>query len=226
MVVTPNDIQNKSFNVRMRGFDQNQVKEYLGQLQKEFDQNSKQNQELESRLSIINEKLSEYQDKHDSLNRSIITAQDAADRVKEEAALKADEIINNAEKDAKNLHGEAEGNADRLLKDAVEKARKIEKETEELRKQTNIFRKRLRTMMETQLDVINDEKWDQVLNSESVTQVNTDIITNIENDLDDKRIKFDEGKVSEEKNNETTEAAALEDGFGNTPAVEIPEASE
>lgn len=225
MVATPNDIQNKSFNVRMRGFDQNQVKEHLGQIQKEFDQISKKNQELETQLNMTHEKLSEYQEKHDSLNRSIITAQDAADRVKEEADLKADEIVNNAEQSAKSLHEEAEENADRLLKDAVEKARRIERETEELRKQTMVFRKRLRTMMETQLDVINDEKWDQILNFESINQVNTDTITSIENDLNDKGIEFDEVKVSEGKNNGTTDAAS-EDRFGDTPAVEIPDTSE
>jgi len=222
MALKPDDIQNKSFNIRMRGFDQNQVKEHLNKMKTEFDRIEKKNEDLESQLNRTNDKLNEYQDKHDSLNRSIITAQDAADRVKEEADAEANEIISNAQNDAKNIREEAEENSDRLLKDAVEKARKIENETEELRKQTNIFRKKLRTMLQTQLDGLNDENWDKILNFESINNVNTDTIDNIEKGLNYENTKT-HAEISTEAQNDETDNSG--DGFGETPAIEVPDVS-
>jgi len=223
MALKPDDIKNKSFNIRMRGFDQNQVKEHLNKMKTEFEQIEKKNRDLESRLKRTNDKLIEYQDKHDSLNRSIITAQDAADRVQEEADAKADELISNAKKDAENLRAEAEENSDRLLKDAVEKARKIENETVELSKQTNIFRKKLKAMLQAQLDGLDDKKWEERLSFDSINKVNTDTIDNIEKKLEKKGINTSGKETSEVQNNGTTRT---EDDFGDTPAVEIPDVSE
>ena len=102
----------------------------------------KQKKETEKKLDISEEKLKNYDQMHDSLNKSILVAQEAADRLKLNAEKEAEMIDKEANTKASNLMHEAENNADELLKEAVSKARKIEQETEELRKQSRIFRQK------------------------------------------------------------------------------------
>ncbi|MER2064407.1 MAG: DivIVA domain-containing protein, partial [Alkalibacterium sp.] len=163
MALTPMDIHNKEFPVKMRGYDQDEVNDYLDQIIKDYEMLLKQKKEAEKKLDLAEEKLANYDQMHDSLNKSILVAQEAADRLKLNAEKEAEMIAKEANTEASNLKHEAENNADELLKDAVNKARKIEQETEELRKQSRIFRQRLQLMIESQLELVKKEEWDDIL---------------------------------------------------------------
>ena len=141
MVLTPLDIHNKEFPVKMRGYDQDEVNDYLDQIIKDYEAILKDKKELEKNLKFAEEKVAYYNNLQESLNKSIIVAQEAADRLKE-----------NSDKEAAIIIQEAENNADRLLNDSVEKARRITAETEELKKQSRVFKQRLQLMIESQLE--------------------------------------------------------------------------
>ncbi|MER2181828.1 MAG: DivIVA domain-containing protein, partial [Desemzia incerta] len=142
MVLTPLDIHNKEFPVKMRGYDQDEVNDYLDQIIKDYEAILKDKKELEKNLKFAEEKVAYYNNLQESLNKSIIVAQEAADRLKE-----------NSDKEAAIIIQEAENNADRLLNDSVEKARRITAETEELKKQSRVFKQRLQLMIESQLEM-------------------------------------------------------------------------
>lgn len=152
MVLTPLDIHNKEFPVKMRGYDQDQVNDYLDQIIKDYEMVLKEKRELEKSLQFSEEKVGHFNNLQDALNKSIIVAQDAADRLKENAA-----------KEANIIRLEAEKNADRLLDEAVSKARKITAETDELKKQSRVFKQRLQIMIESQLEMVKNSEWDDLL---------------------------------------------------------------
>lgn len=152
MVLTPLDIHNKEFRVKMRGYDQDEVNDYLDQIIKDYEMVLKENRELEKNLKFSEEKVTHYNNLQDALNKSIIVAQDAADRLKE-----------NSIKEAELIGLEAETNANRLLDEAVDKAKKIATETDELRKQSKIFKQRLQLMLESQLEMVKNEEWEDIL---------------------------------------------------------------
>ncbi|MBT2732814.1 DivIVA domain-containing protein [Carnobacterium sp. ISL-102] len=152
MVLTPLDIHNKEFPVKMRGYDQDQVNDYLDQIIKDYEMVLKDKRELEKQLQFSEEKVGHFNNLQDALNKSIIVAQDAADRLKE-----------NAIKEANIIGLEAEKNADRLLDEAVSKAKKITTETDELRKQSRVFKQRLQIMIESQLEMVKNSEWDDLL---------------------------------------------------------------
>lgn len=213
------DIHNKEFAVKMRGYDQDEVNDYLDQVIKEIEKITREKKELEKTLSFSEEKLTHYDNLQDSLNRSILVAQEAADRLKENTAKEAEVILR-----------EAENNADQLLRDAVEKARRIESETEELRQQSLVFRQRLQIMVESQLEMIKNSDWDDVLKSQKTEKVSIPTIKEVTEKLteDEKKLQLEEGseviKESNDEKNETAESSNKEKSYeeGSTPAVELP----
>ena len=74
----------------------------------------------------------------------------------------ADEVKNNAKKEAELIIREAEKNADRIINEALAKSRNIALEVEELKKQASIFRTRFRTLLEAQLEILDNDDWDKL----------------------------------------------------------------
>ena len=82
MALTPLEIHNKEFPTRMRGYDQDEVNEFLDQIIRDYELLIRDNKELKDNLEIVNKKLANYEEMQESLNKSILVAQDAADRLK------------------------------------------------------------------------------------------------------------------------------------------------
>ncbi|WP_407372384.1 DivIVA domain-containing protein [Carnobacterium sp.] len=227
MVLTPLDIHNKEFPVKMRGYDQDQVNDYLDQIIKDYEMVLKEKRELEKNLQFSEEKVGHFNNLQDALNKSIIVAQDAADRLKENAA-----------KEANIIRLEAEKNADRLLDEAVSKARKITTETDELKKQSRVFKQRLQIMIESQLEMVKNSEWDDLLRPAeeetlniptlkeilaSVNQpeevVSSDVESNDETIEENNSEKLTVVSTNEVENNDIQEQPSLE---GTLPAIELP----
>lgn len=216
MSLTPMDIHNKEFPLKMRGYDQDEVNDYLDQIIKELEKLVREKKEMEKQLSFAEEKLTHYDSLQDSLNRSILVAQEAADRLKENTAKEVEVILR-----------EAENNADQLLKDSVEKAQRIEVETEELRKHSKVFRQRLQLMIESQLEMLKKDDWDEVLRMPEVEKVSIPTIQEISQKLTDEEnsVQLDENEEVQVETTETdNELDSSSDRYeeGMTPAVELP----
>lgn len=231
MVLTPLDIHNKEFPVKMRGYEQDEVNDFLDQVIRDYETILKDKKDLEKKLKFAEEKVDHYNNLQDSLNKSILVAQEAADRLKE-----------NADKEAAIIIQEAENNADRLLSDSVEKARKITAETEELKKQSRVFKQRLQLMIESQLEMVKNNEWDELLKSEveetldipTVKEVLSQretanqqlpvdvekaIITDEESEEEEAEKQDTTAEIKNEVENETEDKHYEE---GNMPAVELP----
>lgn len=217
MALTPMDIHNKEFSVKMRGYDQDQVNDYLDQIIKDYELLLKQKKETEKKLEFAEEKLASYDQMQDSLNKSIIVAQDAADRLKENAEREAEMISKEAENKASNVRQDAENHADQLLKEAVGKARKIEEETEALRKQSRIFRQRLQLMIESQLELVKKEEWDDLLQPPASEKPVTNTINEVKSELEQ---KDEVTEVPADSDPVDDNSEGYEEGM--TPAVELP----
>ena len=163
MALTPLDIHNKEFNLRMRGYDQDQVNDFLEQVVKDYEAVLKENDELQKKVKANEEKLTYFTDLKDALNQSIIVTQEAADKVKTNAQKEADIIQQSAEKNAQELLNDATEKSNRILEEASQKARQITVQTDDLKKQARIFRQRLQVMLESQLEVVKSPEWNELL---------------------------------------------------------------
>lgn len=167
MALSPSDIQSKEFHTRMRGFDQDQVNDFLSQLYKDYSAVLADNEHLKQQLADAQEKVNYFNDLKDALNQSIIVAQEAADKVKKNADQEATLIQQEAEKNAQTLLTDATDKSNRILADASDKAKTITVQTEDLKRQTRIFRQRLQVMLESQLEVVKSPEWKEILKSDA-----------------------------------------------------------
>lgn len=152
MALTPLDIHNKEFSRGFRGYDEDEVNEFLDQIIKDYEMVIREKRNLEERVKDLQERLTHFNNIEETLNKSIVIAQEAAEEVK-----------SNAQKEAKLIVREAEKNADRIVNESLTKARKIAIEIEDLKKQSKVFRNRFKMLVEAQLDMIKTDDWDHVL---------------------------------------------------------------
>lgn len=155
MALTPLDIHNKEFTRGFRGYDEDEVNDFLDVVIKEFEKLNRDKKTLEDKVYELEEKLGHFSNIEETLNRSILVAQETADEVK-----------SNANKEAKLIIKEAEKNADRIVNDALSKSRHVSMEVEELKKQAKVFRTRLKMLVEAQLDIIDTNDWEELFSIE------------------------------------------------------------
>ncbi len=153
--LTPLDIHNKEFTRGLRGYDQDEVNEFLDQVIKDYELIIREKKDLQRQVEEMKEKLSHFSNIEETLNKSILIAQQTAEDVK-----------GNATKESKLIIREAEKNADRIINDALEKSRRIEIEVEELKKQAKVFQTRLKMLVEAQLELIENSDWESLFETQ------------------------------------------------------------
>jgi cell division initiation protein len=160
MPLSPLDIHNKEFSRSFRGYDEDEVDDFLERVMQDYEALIRQNKELEERIADLNERLKHFTNIEESLSKSILVAQETAEEVKA-----------NARKEAQLIIKEAEKNADRIISEALNKSRKIALEVEEVQKHAAIFRARFRSLIQAQLEMLESGDWDkfesELMNKES-----------------------------------------------------------
>lgn len=160
MALSPSEILHKEFDSKFRGYDPDQVNDFLDIIVAEFEKLTASNQQMSSKIADMQDKLNYFQQLQESLNSSIVVAQEAAERLKQ-----------NARKEAELILYEAEREADRLVEDATKKTQAIISESEVLKKSSIDFKKRLINMVEAQLNLINREEYQELFNAEIAQSV-------------------------------------------------------
>jgi len=153
--LTPIDIHNKEFTRGFRGYDEDEVNEFLDQIIKNYEMVIRQKKELEQEVSELNERLSHYSNIEETLNKSIEVAKQTAEEVK-----------TNANKESSLIIKEAENDASRIVNEAVEKSRRISSEVETMKKQAKFFKIRVRKLVEAQMEMIDHEGWEDMFETE------------------------------------------------------------
>ncbi|WP_436853638.1 DivIVA domain-containing protein [Staphylococcus caeli] len=174
MPFTPSEIKNKTFTQVKNGFEPSEVESYLTQLSNEIERLKEDKKQLEKVIEDKDTNIQSYKDVHQSVSDALIQAKQAGEETKAAATKEADATI-----------AKAKAEADKIVNDGVEKARRLSFQTEDMKRQSKIFRSRFRMLVEAQLDLLKNEDWDYLLNydldSEQVTQENINHLH--ENDL-------------------------------------------
>ena len=135
----------KKFDTVFRGYNKQQVQTFLDEIIKNYEQLLRKSQQTQEDNIKLNEQLKYYQNIEDRMNRAIYTAESAGDQIKK-----------NARREAEMLVTEARHNASRIINDALLKAEKAQNHADQLRRNTNTLKKRLRQIIQNQLDVIEE----------------------------------------------------------------------
>lgn len=145
MALTPLDIHNKEFPKRtFGGYDKDAVDEFLDQVIRDFELIVKENDRLKTQLEEMNGKLDQYRALEDTINRTLVVAQEAAEEVKANAKKNADLIIQ-----------EARLQAERIIETGQVKARRIMEENADLARAAHTLRSQVRSLLQSQLEAID-----------------------------------------------------------------------
>ena len=142
----------EKFNYEANGYNRKEVNQFVSDV---IDQTSGLvNKYIEQKETIKNQKkdivnlkleLDRYKTLESNLKDQILRSERNAEQIKIHAKEEANMIIM-----------DAKSSASRIVNDALLKAEKAQNHAEQLRRNTNILKRRLRQIIESQLDVINE----------------------------------------------------------------------
>jgi len=103
-MLTPIDIQRQDFEVKLRGYNADEVDDFLDLVGKDYEKLYKDNAELREEIKRLNASLEQYKNMEATLQQSIVLAQTAAEDIKKSAAEKANVIVNEAQSKSDDLY--------------------------------------------------------------------------------------------------------------------------
>ncbi|MGT2911719.1 DivIVA domain-containing protein [Streptococcus cameli] len=163
MALTSLELKDKTFGYKFRGYDAEEVDDFLDIVTRDYEDLVRKNHEQESEIKSLRDRLAYFDEMKESLSQSVLLAQDTADKVKIAASDQATNIVKQAEYDAQNVLNEAKEKANAILRSATDNAKRLAVETEELKNKTRIFHQKLKSTVESQLSLIDSPEWEDIL---------------------------------------------------------------
>ena len=149
-MITPLDIENKKFAKQMmNGYNVDEVDDFLDELTLDYGKLYKENAELKAQREELDSNVGKYKDIENTIQNTLIMAQKTRDDVQEVAKKQAEQIIKDAEFQAKNSVEEL--NTQILLK---------QKELDDLKKQFDVYKAKMESLLISQLELLKDHKED------------------------------------------------------------------
>ena len=134
-----------NFSTVFRGYDKEEVKSYLDKVIYEYERLLSAKKAADQEVLKLKKELEKYERLESTLNRALFSAENSAEDIRRVARNEAESYIN-----------EAKRNANRIINDALVKAEKANNDAERLKRNVDVLKKRLRQIIENQLEVIEE----------------------------------------------------------------------
>ena len=144
MNISPLEIQKKEFSKSLRGYNTEEVDEFLDKLLENYEKIYKQNRELKEQIQLLQEKMQSYKDIESTLNNTLVLAKKTAEEVKSNAEKEKDAILKEATLQAKEI-----------LQHAKQRVNQINNQNEELRQQLYLYKIRFKNFLQSQLEYLD-----------------------------------------------------------------------
>ena len=151
----------KRFTVVENGYDVNEVNRFIDIVIRRLEKLNNENNEYYQKITELTKQVEELNNTPqqtettnpniDCLNKAILAVQETADRMKSVAKEESRMIIEDAKR-----------NANSIVHEALVKAENTEIETAMLKKNINIYKNRMKNMLTSQLEMIDDMDKDEI----------------------------------------------------------------
>lgn len=149
-MITPLDIENKRFSKqKIGGYNVNEVDDFLDELTLEYGKLYKENAELKTQREELDSNVGKYKNIENTLQNTLVMAQKTADEITSVAKQQAEQIIKDAEYQAKT-------SVDELNAQIFSK----QKELDDLKKQFDVYKAKMESLLISQLEILKDIKED------------------------------------------------------------------
>ena len=158
MSLSPNEILEKEFRARFRGYDPEEVDSFLEELSKVMTSLIKEKNALKDQLIAYKGRLADVKKKEEEFREALTSAHKLSEKMKSQA-----------EKDVELMHERAKLDAERIVADAHQEAVQLEEQIMGLRRIQREAAYKIRSVLDGYLRVIDEEalppeEIDQTLN--------------------------------------------------------------
>ena len=140
-MITPKDIESKTFTKSIRGYNDVEVDDFLDKIIVEMSNLIKENQNLREEIDELNGEIDNQKKSQSSVIGTLESAKQLMQDISESAERRAEIIIKNAKLDAESITKEA--------KDSV---KKLNQDTANIQERAKSFRDKYRDMLQSELD--------------------------------------------------------------------------
>ena len=144
-MLKPIDIQNKDFEKKLKGYDCDEVDEFLDLVLKDYDMLCRENKYLKEKNADLKESVDRYRLMEVTIKQTVEVAQ-----------KNADEIVAAAKLEAKNITKKAEQDAKKAASAIDEEHLRKHHELLGLKSQVETYRQRMKTLSETILKMMDE----------------------------------------------------------------------
>ncbi len=145
MPITPVDVHNKEFRRSLWGFNEDEVDEFLDELGADYEAVIRERDALREQVDSLRRQLLQYKELEDNLQRALVVAQSTAEEVRQSARKESELTLQ-----------EAQSRAQRILEEAQGKIRSLENDQRELEREINVYRARVRSLLQSQMDLVDN----------------------------------------------------------------------
>lgn len=146
-MLTPLDIQTKTFKRALNGYDKNEVDSYIELIVADYEKIYKSSIESTDKINTLTKLVDSYKAMEDTMKNSLIIAQSTAEEVSKNAREKADITIEDANLKAKAIIAEAE-----------DKIKDLNGKLAELKTAMELYKSQALGMLNAQIEVVKGFK--------------------------------------------------------------------
>jgi cell division initiation protein len=145
MAIRPVDIRRKEFKNGFRGYDANQVDDFLDEVADEFERTFAENQRMSEEITTLQERLQQFEELESSIREALVHAQQTARDLRRNAGKEAELIVR-----------EAKEQSHRILADSSSRIERVQESYEVLRKAKQDFSNDFRHLLKSYLAVMDN----------------------------------------------------------------------
>ncbi len=134
----------RKFSTSLSGYNKIEVNNFVNEVTGEYESMLAKLKKQDEEIENLKKELVKYQNMENTLNRALVVAEDASNQIKRVARDEAKGVIEDAKR-----------NASRIVNDALLKADKIEQDAETLKRRVVIFKRRLKSVVDEQMEFID-----------------------------------------------------------------------
>lgn len=150
------DIHNKDFKRSFRGYNEDEIDDFLDQVVNDYEKLFRENDRLKEELERAHKDNEQYKQLEKNLKDTLLVAQKTAEEVTSNSRKNAEEMRANTAKECQNMRHETEVAIKKQMEDATAKVRSVVAEYDRLVREKNQFLRKVKVTMESELAIINE----------------------------------------------------------------------
>jgi cell division initiation protein len=152
--IRPIDIRRKEFKSSFRGYDANQVDDFLDAVADEFERNYTENQRMREEVSSLRDRLQQFEDLEGSIKAALVHAEQASNDLRRAASREAEDIRQSAQREADLTIREAQSRSHQMLADSSARIERVQDSYNALQEAKRSFANEFRHILKTYADMM------------------------------------------------------------------------